>query len=199
MKLRPAGVVLAAGQSRRMGKPKALLRLGQSTFLDSLLVSCQRAGLEPLLAVVGSGIAEAVRHTCRLEHARLLVNPRPGSAPIDSLRLALRHAASSPAVVFCLVDQAHLEPSTLAAVAAALDRAPVAVASYRDRAGHPTAFRNDVFSHLLGPEANEGADKLVQALHRQGQVIEVNCDDPGVVRNINTPERLRRFLDSESE
>ena len=192
--LQPAGVVLAAGLSRRMGSPKALLRLGNTTFLDSLLASLLQARLSPLLAVVSSTIADTVRRDCRLDEARLLVNPDPDSAPIDSLRLALGRVPDSPGVVFFLVDQASLEPATVAAVAAALARTPVAVASYRGRPGHPTAFRRDVFARLLGPEANHGADKLVQELRRQGQVLEVDCDDPGVVRNINTRDRLQRFL-----
>ena len=92
------------------------------------------------------------------------------------------------------LEQQRITDELRTQVAAALARTPVAVASYRGRPGHPTAFRRDVFARLLGPEANHGADKLVQELRRQGQVLEVDCDDPGVVRNINTRDRLQRFL-----
>jgi molybdenum cofactor cytidylyltransferase len=97
------------------------------------------------------------------------------------------------------VDQAALLPGTVAAVGVALARAPLAVARHRGVAGHPAAFARELFAELRSPACDQGARTLTERLARAGRVAWVELDDPGITRNLNTPEELRAFLRDRGE
>ncbi len=191
---RIAGAVLAAGASRRMGAPKALLRAGAQTFLERLVADLAAGGCTPRLAVVAAPWAETIRAACPAAGFAYVLNPDPARGQISSLRCALEAAGSADGLLVVTVDQAALAPGTVAQVAAALSRAPLAVARHRGAPGHPTAFGRELFAALRGPECDGGARALVARLSEAGRVAWVELDDPGVVRNLNTPEDHRAFL-----
>jgi len=188
------GIVLAAGASRRMGVPKAVLRVGDRTFLDALGEALRTGGCDPVLAVVAEP-TEAIRRNCRLAGMGLAVNPDPSRGQISSLRCGLEELGHADGVVVLLVDQGSLLPSTVRAVRGALGRAPVAVARYRKRTGHPVGFAREVFAELFCDVADSGADAVVATYRRTGRLAEVDVEDPGVIRNLNTPEEYRAFQD----
>ena len=189
------GIVLAAGASRRMGVPKAVLRVGDRTFLDALGEALRSGGCDPVLAVVAEP-TEAIRKECRLAGIVLVVNPEPSRGQISSLRCGLEELGRVDGVVVLLVDQGSILPSTVRAVQAALSCAWVAVARYRTRTGHPVGFAREVFPELFcGEVADGGADAVVAAYRRTGRLAEVDVEDPGVIRNLNTPEEYKAFQD----
>ncbi len=191
----PAGIVLAAGASSRMGVPKAILRVGDHTFLDTLGEALRAAGCDPILAVVAEP-TDAIRKNCRLADIELLVNPDPSRGQISSLRCGLKRLDGGVAgAVVLLVDQGSILPSTVRAVAEALSRAPAAVARYRKRTGHPVGFAREVFPELFSEVGDCGADRVVATLRQTGRLAEVDVEDPGVTRNLNTPEEYRAFCD----
>jgi CTP:molybdopterin cytidylyltransferase MocA len=192
--MKVAGVVLAAGASTRMGENKALLRAGNQTFLDSLGTALALGGCDPVLAVVAEPPDE-IRDGCRLEGVRLVVNPDPSRGQISSLRCALRELDESVAgLVVLLVDQGSIKAETVSLVRKALTGAPVAVARHAGRPGHPTGFSREVFGDLNSELADEGARAVVESYEQAGRARQVEVDDPGVVRNINTKERYLAFL-----
>jgi molybdenum cofactor cytidylyltransferase len=81
-------IVLAAGDSRRMGYPKAILPLGPGTFLTRVLATLGEAGLGRPTVVLGKH-AELVRKSLSGLPAEIVVNPHPDLGQLSSLRLAL--------------------------------------------------------------------------------------------------------------
>jgi CTP:molybdopterin cytidylyltransferase MocA len=189
-----AGVVLAAGRSRRMGTPKALLKTANGqTFLDSLAASLRQGGCQPVLAVVSEPV-DVIGQACRLEGIQLIVNPDPDRGQISSVLLALDAVPHADGLLVCLVDQGIILVDTVHQVMAALVDHSLAVARYRGAAGHPTAFSRSVFDALRSEKAGHGGARVVVDDARQrGQVAWVDVDDPGVVRNLNTPEDYDAF------
>ena len=147
-----------------------------------------------MLAVV-SEPTEEIRRNCRLEGIQLVVNPHPSRGQISSLRCALQAVPEADGVVVLLVDQGWVESSTVADVREALGTARVAVARHGGRPGHPTGFQREIFSELESKRADVGAYKLIEEWKKAGSVSWVDVDDPGVLRNINTPDQYREFIE----
>ena len=198
MSKKVAGVVLAAGLSSRMGRSKALLKVGDSVFLDSMAEALRLGGCDPVMAVV-SGDLSPIRQACRLEGVRLVFNPHPEGGQISSLRCALRACPDVGGWLVVLVDQGKLIPESVSVVRQALDERAVAVARYQGQFGHPTAFGLELAESLLGPEADQGARRVVESQERKGQVGYVDVDDPGVIRNLNRPADYQAFLEDLSD
>ncbi len=184
-------MVLAAGEGRRMGKPKALCRAGGMTLLERMTRVLRKGGCCPVVAVTREELLDTIRAKCKLNGIELLVNPRPELGQISSLRVALEVLARCPAIVVALVDQGDLLAETVWRVIRALRQAPAAVAAFRGTPGHPVAFRRKLYAMLLSPLADGGAHVVVEKLSAEGKLVTVETEDQGVVRNINTRAGLQ--------
>ena len=195
-------VILAAGASERMGRPKALLPTGAEggeTFLERLVGVAERAGLEPIRVVAGEHLEEIAAALPRL--ASLLVrNPNPELGQLSSLRVGLRALpeGAEGAVVF-LVDHPLVEESTVALLLERFRRSrlPIVIPSYGGRRGHPVLFGRAVFAELFAAPLREGARFVVRGRPELVDVVEV--DDPGVLADIDTPEQYEKMMEGDSD
>lgn len=192
------GIVLAAGTSSRMGRPKALLPIGSESFLDRITRILYEAGIEEVIVVLGPG-ADAIPATlpessCR---ARLIENPRPEQGQLSSLLLGLR-AADRPgvrAVLVTPVDLPLLAAETVRTILDAYRKAGGAriVRPARDgRHGHPVIFDRTLFGELRHADPATGAKSVVQA--HQTETIDVEVQDEGAFIDIDTPEDYARHI-----
>ncbi|GMU54805.1 MAG: hypothetical protein AMXMBFR33_39510 [Candidatus Xenobia bacterium] len=184
--MRGAALVLAAGRSQRMGRSKAHLELGQSTFLGTIL---QRLPTDLWVAVV---VGEK---TPLPDGVRGVVNPRPEDGQLSSLRLGLRAgAAELPFTLVALVDQPSVAALTyqLLAEAAAGGQGDLWVPAHGGKRGHPVVFGRACYEDLLHGPLQEGS-RWVVGRHRSRRV-EVEVDDPEIHRDVDTPEDYRRLL-----
>jgi molybdenum cofactor cytidylyltransferase len=186
-----AGIILAAGRSRRMGYPKALLPVGQTTFVGRLVSVAREAGLAPVRIVVGDA-ATAVAVSYPLLAPLLVRNDAPDLGQLHSLRLGLRAVGPEcrAAVVFP-VDHPLVAVSTVAALVAAHrgGRGVIVLPVHSGRRGHPVLFGREVFGELGDGPLEGGARRIVRA--DPGRVVEIPVDDPGIITDIDTPEEYR--------
>ncbi len=182
-----AAVILAAGASTRMGRPKALLAAaGGATFLDTLAATLA-THCEPVIAVLGHA-AEEIRQRVRV---RCVVNERWTDGQLSSLQRGLREAPPEAAgVVFTLVDHPHVRAETVATLIRASGPAGAAVPVFQGRRGHPVACSAELVRELLmlGPER-----QARDLIHRPGTIY-VDVDDPAVVEDIDDPEAYRKLV-----
>jgi molybdenum cofactor cytidylyltransferase len=191
-----AGVVLAAGRSSRMGAPKALLTYHGETFLGRIVGAFLKGGCDPVVVVVGPPeerdstriAAEALRLG-----ARVAVNPVIGSQQIDSLRVALNHVpAGAEGILATPVDSPGATAEVVAALIEAGRRgAPIAIAAYEGRRGHPTLFGRDLFPELMTDDLEAGARTLIGRY--LDSLVQIDVQQPEVLLDIDTPAEYRRL------
>jgi molybdenum cofactor cytidylyltransferase len=143
-----AGLVLAAGGSSRLGRPKQLLPFAGATLLDHTIATARACEFDQLLVAVG-GYAGKVRERVDLSGAEVVVNPGFGEGCSSSIAVAM--AALDPAatvLVLMLGDQPGVVPASVRVLLAARGDAPIAVCRYDDGRGHPFAFGREVFGEL---------------------------------------------------
>jgi molybdenum cofactor cytidylyltransferase len=157
-----AGVVLAAGGSRRLGRPKQLLPYNGSTLLDHTLATARACEFDQLVVAIG-GSAEAVRERVDLSGAHVVVNPGFGEGCSSSIAVAMEALdARAAALVLLLGDQPGVEPATVRVLLAARGHAPLAVCRYDDGRGHPFAFGRSMFGHLRSLHGDKAVWKLLE-------------------------------------
>ena len=99
-----------------------------------------------------------------------------------------RRPADSPAAVFTLVDHPNLRPETLRALLHEWRGEPLAIPRYRGERGHPVLLRRDVVEELLALEPTASPKPAVRG--RYPEALFLDLDDPAIVEDIDTPERL---------
>ena len=170
-----SGLVLAAGGSARLGRPKQLLPFGGRTLLGHTLEIARGCEFDQLVCVLG-GAAEEVRATVDLAGVEVVVNDVFGRGCSSSIAAALP-VVSGDVLVLLLGDQPGVVPSSVRALLAGRGDAPLAVCRYDDGRGHPFAFARSVFGELAALHGDKGVWKL---LDRAGPgVVEVRV--PGDV------------------
>ena len=190
-----AGVILAAGASQRMGRPKAGLRFEGKTFFARVLEGLTAASLDPIVVVVGAHRAAVTR---ALGSPYIIVNHDPSRGQLSSLRLALGHLSApggtATGVVVALVDHPLVARSTVAALVQAVQAAdqPILVPNYRGRRGHPVVFMRDVWDELLATPDRLGARAVVRRDPRR--VCDVPVDDPGILVDVDTPADMEALV-----
>jgi CTP:molybdopterin cytidylyltransferase MocA len=190
--MRVVAIVLAAGEGRRMGGPKALLPLGDATFLAHACRLFARPGVASVVAVLGAE-AERVRAEAGLPAgATVVVNGRWREGMLTSVWRGLDAAEAADAVLLHPVDHPLVEPATIDRVIEALSAStPIAVPTWEGRRGHPGGFHRSVFAELRAAPPDRGARAVLAA--DPGRVVHVP-GDPGCVAGIDTPADYERAL-----
>jgi molybdenum cofactor cytidylyltransferase len=190
------GVILAAGTSSRMERPKPLLRVGSLTFLERAALTLEKAGCRRtyMVASAGADWAPAAAAELGLE---LVINDLAESEQIDSLRLVVRALPADTAAVLVLpVDLPLVMEETAAAVVAAYHAtpAPVYLPFHNTVAGHPVLLGRELFDEILVRELDEGIRSLIMAHARD--LREVKVVDPGILIDIDTPDDYWRYIET---
>lgn len=187
-RLRVGALILAAGESRRMGRAKALLPLEGSTFLEVLVERFGLAGVAPMVAVLGSAAPE-IRSAIKLSAARVVVNPDPRRGQLSSIHCGLDALRPDEvdALFIAPVDVPRVGAGTLTRMVESLGAHRLIVPTFRGRRGHPPLFSAALFPALRAAPMDRGARTVV---HETSDRLEMETDDPGVVEDFDTPEHL---------
>ena len=185
--MRVVAVVLAAGEGRRMGGPKALLPLGESTFLSHACRLFARPGIASVVAVLGAE-AERVRRAAGIPaEVTVVVNDRWREGMLTSVWAGLdaAEALSAEAVLLHPVDNPFVAPATIEAVVATLNRgAEIAVPSHEGRRGHPAGFARSCWPALRAAPLDGGARTVLAA--KPERVVHVSAG-PDCLVDVDTP------------
>ncbi len=185
-----AAVILAAGASRRMGQNKLLLRLEGESLLRRAARRALRAGLSPVVVVLGHEVERARAELAGLS-CDTVVNPDFTGPTSGSLHKGLeRLCFGIEAAVVMLADMVLVSEQMLAALVAAArgSAAPLVVSRYGDVTAPPLLFRRALFDELLA-WTGEGCGKTVVQRHRE-EALFVDWP-PVVLSDVDTPDDFR--------
>jgi molybdenum cofactor cytidylyltransferase len=193
---RVAAIILAAGDSTRMGTQKLLLPVGNERLIQRVVRTARDSQLDPIVVVTGrdhDALAPLIHGV-----AIVVRNLDPSRGMLSSVRVALEALPEDVAsIILFLGDQPACDSRQVRALVHTNGR--IVVPTFDGRRGHPMKFSMEFRDEILARYDDAGLRGLLRA--HASEVIEVPIDDPGVLIDVDTPEEyeaeLRRLLNPE--
>jgi molybdenum cofactor cytidylyltransferase len=184
-----SAIVLAAGKSERMGRPKALLPFRGSTFLENILDAIALSPIKNTIVVVGHHRQEIAS---RVSVPNLVFNPDYAQGMITSFQAGIRALPqdSAGAILF-LVDHPLVETATINVLVANFAANRIIIPVFNGRRGHPVLFSAEILQEILALPPSQGANIVVR--RDPSRIIEVAVDAPGILVDIDTPEDFEKL------
>jgi molybdenum cofactor cytidylyltransferase len=186
------GILLAAGESRRMGYPKPLLIVDGKTFIEK--IAATMLDVVPRLVVVLGAHAERIRRAIPHDERIVIVeNPNYSRGQLSSLKIGLGAVQPDAAgAVVHLADHPIVRVESFRAVVDSFERTrkPIVIARSNGQRGHPVIFARSIFAELQNAPESEGARHVVNA--DASRIEYVDLDDPGINLDLDTPADLVR-------
>lgn len=195
-------VVLSAGESSRMGSPKALLPISGIPFIEEIVRALKGTKVDDIIIVVGHHAAEIQGQIAHLP-ITVVVNEDYKRGQLSSLVAAIRSLQSRTdskkvdGLLVHLVDHPFISPPLVDEMIDRFYRSKklIVVPRYRGRRGHPVLFSRALFSEFLSAPVDQGAKAVVRA--HQDETLEIETEYEGVTIDIDTPEEYRRYLEGQ--
>jgi molybdenum cofactor cytidylyltransferase len=187
------GVILAAGESSRMGADKPLLMYRGRTFIENIISVLRDAGIQRVVVVLGHN-AELIQQSVDLSSVEVVVN-QDYRRQTSSLQAGLRVLASREpdGVVLGLVDHPAISADTVQNLIQHFNSTgkPVIIPQTQGKHGHPVLLGREAFGQMetLGPD--EGADTVIYKYRDQTEFVDAS--DPGILLDIDDPESYLRL------
>jgi molybdenum cofactor cytidylyltransferase len=182
-----APVILAAGDSTRMGYPKALLPLGSDIFLTRILKTIHDVGLASATIVLGKS-ASIIKPYIQDAGATILINPDPSRGQLSSIQLAL--ASLGPeihAAMIWPVDMPAVQPDLVHRLAELFNSSGsrIVLPQYGEKRGHPAVFHRSLFQEFMDAPLAEGPKNIL--LRHQQEISILTVQESAAVEDIDTP------------
>lgn len=187
-------MILAAGLSKRMGKPKLLLPFGDKTIIETVANNVLRSEADKILVVLGSD-AEKVKKKIKNLPLKIIVNPDYQKGMLSSVQWGFRNLPdNTQAVLVLLGDQPGISATVINKVINAYKRTKkgIVIPVYNNNRGHPALidikYRKDIKN--LNPDI--GLRDLVY--NHPEDTFEVEVESPSILQDIDDPDDYRKEL-----
>lgn len=187
-------VILAAGESSRMGSPKALLQIKGNTFLQHLVDTVRRAGLENISVVLGHD-AENIRSKFPELPVQFIINENYHKGQLSSIQTAIKNIPTDvDAILVCPIDRPMVSSGLIQKLISEfiISKPPVVIPTFDAKRGHPIIFSSSLFPEIMRAPNDVGARAVVWAHHNE--VVEVLTNEEGILINIDTPELYEKYI-----
>jgi len=190
-----SALILAGGESRRMGQPKMLLPWGNGTVLGQVISTYREAGLEDILVVTG-GESERIGDIVKQHRARTVFNAQFSSGEMLSslqcgLRSFSRDKAEVEAVLIGLGDQPQVQAGAVRQICESFRQqaARLVVPSFQMRRGHPWLVERSLWDELLELQPPQSPRDFLN--RHAGEILYVEIDNSSILADLDTPQDYR--------
>jgi molybdenum cofactor cytidylyltransferase len=189
-----SAIILAAGQSKRMGQPKMLLPWGNTTVLGKVIETVRRTGIEDILVVTGGAREEVekivVQYQLRMAHNENFANEEM----LTSIQLGLREQKNqSDTTLICLGDQPQVEERSVRNVCNIFheNKSRIVVPSYQMRRGHPWLIAKELWDEVLQMRAPASMRDFLDA--HKNDIFYMEYDSPSILQDLDTPADYLKY------
>jgi len=182
-----AAIVLAAGQSRRMGRNKLLLPFGQSTVIETIVTEVQASRLGDIVVVTGHE-RERIEAQLATYPVRCIFNSDYARVEmLTSIQVGLRTLAENvEAALIVLGDQPRIQRDIVRRVIGTYRPGALIIPSFERRRGHPILLDRSIWPDVLASPAEATLREVIDA--RAESICYVEVESDSVLRDIDTPE-----------
>jgi molybdenum cofactor cytidylyltransferase len=187
-------IILAAGESKRMGRPKLLLPLGNSTIIETIVNNATKSKADEVLVILGSG-AENIEEKIRDFPAKTSVNPNFRQGMLSSIQWGFEILPEDTrAALVMLGDQPMVSSSVIDKVIDAYEptEKSIVLPVYNKRRGHPLLIDMKHREEVKRISPDIGLRALVH--NHTEDILEVEVDDPGILKDIDTVADYNRTI-----
>ena len=192
-----AGIILAAGESKRFGSPKQLANFKGKPFLEWVIDASAQSKLDTIILVLGHAheqiLMQLDQNLLESEIATFINHDyKMGQSSSLQLGLSLVHA-DHQAVMFLLADQPMTDASVINGLIAAFNNSPksICVPVSNGKRGNPVIFGSDYFGALMKTDGDRGGRDIIR--NHSEDVLEIEIENPHALTDIDTPEDLARL------
>ena len=181
-------VILAAGNSIRMGKPKPLLRFNEKqNFLERIVSVYGSAGIKEIVVVTNAEVLDRIRVSVSpsFKESRFVLNSQPELGRFYSIKLGIELVKKNTMVFLQNIDNPFITQEIIADLKNQIGTSDYAVPEFEGRPGHPVLLSKKMVDALSAQENYDVNFRDFLKLYR-GKTVPAN--DPGIMVNINTPE-----------
>ena len=189
-----SAIILAAGESKRMGQPKMLLPWGETTVLGQVISVLHSAGVEDIVTVTG-GFREQVETVAMQFGSRVAFNEEyAGNEMLSSVQCGLRSLkVEAEAALICLGDQPQVQEGSVRRVRETFERSRsrLVVPSYQMRRGHPWLVARLLWEELLKMKSPQSPRDFLNSHAKEIEYVEI--DSPSILQDLDTPGDYLKF------
>jgi molybdenum cofactor cytidylyltransferase len=188
-----SAIILAAGQSKRMGQPKMLLPWGDLTIIEYVISIFIQAGIEELVVVTGGARAK-VEDVLQQYPVRPIHNPDFDSGEmLSSLQHGLQALpGKAQATLVGLGDQPQVEEATVRLICQAYrtEKSPLIVPSFQMKRGHPWLVARPLWDEILEMKSPQSPRDFLN--NHASEIEYVNVSTPSILADLDTPEDYQK-------
>lgn len=190
-------IILAAGDSKRMGTPKGILDYYGKPFLSRQIECLTEIGFSEIIVVLGKDKDFYQEKILELNKAKITVNPNPEEGQFSSIKCGLNEVLEShKSGVFILpldVPSPKKEVWKQLAFYLDLSDASVLIPQFKGKKGHPVLLSEEFKNYLLSCDLSTRLDKEIHKKIKQEKARIISVNDNNITLNINTPEDWEAF------
>jgi molybdenum cofactor cytidylyltransferase len=189
-----SAIILAAGQSKRMGQPKMLLPWGNTAVLGKVIMTIQGAGVEDILVVTGGARDEVEKIVAQYKLRTVYNENFAYKEMLTSIQLGLQaQKPSAEATLICLGDQPQVEEKSVRNVCEEFlqNKSHIVAPSYQMRRGHPWLIARELWDEVLQMRAPESMRDFLNA--HKNDIFYMEYDSPSILQDLDTPADYLKY------